>query len=121
MSFKVPWKGHNMLGTKSILPLPVKRALQKLGADISDARRRRRIPMALMAQRAGIGRMTLVRIEQGDPAVSMGAYARVLFVLGLTTRLDELADASHDATGLALEEEYLPKRIRTSPKPKRTK
>jgi transcriptional regulator with XRE-family HTH domain len=106
---------------KSILPLPVKRALEKLGADISDARRRRRIPMALMAERCGIGRMTLVRIEQGDPAASMGAYARVLFVLGLTSRLEELADASNDATGLALEEEHLPKRIRMSPKPKRTK
>ena len=107
--------------TRPILPLPVKRALEKLGADISDARRRRRIPMALMAERAGIGRMTLVRIEQGGPAVSMGAYARVLFVLGLTSRLEELADASHDATGLALEEEHLPKRIRMSPEPKRTK
>jgi transcriptional regulator with XRE-family HTH domain len=105
---------------KSPLPLPVKRALDKLSADIRDARRRRRIPMALMAQRAGIGRMTLIRMEQGDPTVSMGAYARVLFVLGLTARLDELADATHDATGLAVEEEHLPKRIRTSRKPKRT-
>lgn len=43
---------------KSPLPLPAKRALDKLSADIRDARRRRRIPMALMAQRAGIGRMT---------------------------------------------------------------
>jgi transcriptional regulator with XRE-family HTH domain len=105
---------------KSPLPLPAKRALDKLSADIRDARRRRRIPMALMAQRAGIGRMTLIRMERGDPAVSMGAYARVLFVLGLTARLDELADASHDATGLAVEEEHLPKRIRTSRKPKGT-
>lgn len=105
---------------KSMLPLPAKRALDKLSADIRDARRRRRIPMALMAQRAGIGRMTLIRMERGDPAVSMGAYARVLFVLGLTARLDELADASHDATGLAIEEEHLPKRIRTSRKRKRT-
>jgi transcriptional regulator with XRE-family HTH domain len=109
-----------MESRKPTLPLPAKRALDKLGADIRDARRRRRIPMALMAQRAGIGRMTLVRLEQGDPAVSMGAYARVLFVLGLTARLDELADPSHDATGLALEEEHLPERIRTSRKPKRT-
>jgi transcriptional regulator with XRE-family HTH domain len=102
-----------MQDKKPMLPLPVKRALEKLGADISDARRRRRIPMALMGERAGIGRMTLVRIEQGDPAVSMGGYARVLFVLGLTTRLNELADAIHDTTGLALEEEHLPKRIHT--------
>jgi hypothetical protein len=110
-----------MSDTKSILPLPVKRALEKLGADISDARRRRRIPMALMAERAGIGRMTLVRIEQGDPAVSLGGYARVLFVLGLTSRLNELADASHDTTGLALEEQHLPRRIRLSSKPKSKK
>src|ERR1700723_765949 len=106
-----------MTDQKSKLPLPAKRALDKLSADIRDARRRRRIPMALMAQRAGIGRMTLVRMEQGDPSVSLGAYARVLFVLGLTTRLDELADASHDTTGLALEDERLPKRIRMSPQP----
>jgi transcriptional regulator with XRE-family HTH domain len=102
---------------KSVLRLPVRRAFGKLSDDIRDARRRRRIPMALMAERAGIGRMTLVRIERGDPAVSMGAYARVLFVLGLTTRLEELADVRHDPTGLALEEERLPQRIRTGRKP----
>jgi transcriptional regulator with XRE-family HTH domain len=121
MPVKIPYKGHYVSETKSILPLPVKRAVQKLGADISNARRRRRIPMALMAERAGIGRMTLVRIEQGHPEVSMGGYARVLFVLGLTTRLDELADVRHDATGLVLEQERLSKRIRMSPKATRTK
>lgn len=102
--------------TKSVLPLPVRRAIGKLSDDIRDARRRR-IPMALMAERAGIGRMTLLRIEQGDPAVSMGAYARVLFMLGPTTRLEELADVRYDPTGLALEEERLPQRIRTASKP----
>ena len=94
------------------MPLPVKQALLQLGADIRDARRRRRIPMALMAERAGIGRMTLIRIEKGDPAVSMGGYARVLFVLGLTARLAEFADVRYDATGLALDKEHLPQRIR---------
>jgi hypothetical protein len=41
----------------------------------------------------------------------MGSYATILFVLGLTARLDELADQRHDSVGLALEEEHLPKRI----------
>lgn len=100
------------------LPLPVARALAKLGADIRDARRRRRIPTVLMAERANISRMTLGKIERGEPGASMGAYATVLFVLGLTTRLDELADARYDTTGLAVEEEHLPKRIRTPGKPK---
>jgi transcriptional regulator with XRE-family HTH domain len=94
------------------LPLPVETALRKLGQDISSARRRRRITKALMAERAGIAGNTLSRIEKGDPSASMAAYASVLFVLGLTENLRNLADASRDLTGLMLEEENLPKRIR---------
>ena len=36
------------------LPIPALRALRKLGKDISDARRRRRITIELMAERAGL-------------------------------------------------------------------
>ncbi len=105
------------MATKSqaALPIPVRRALRKLGADIRDARRRRRIPTAIMAERAFIGRMTLNRVEKGDPGVSLGIYATVLFVLGMTDRLAELADPRHDAVGLSLEEERLPQRIRIRP------
>ena len=81
------------------IPLPVRRALVKLGADIRDARRRRRIPTAVMAERAMIVRATLQKAEKGDPSVSMGTYATLLFVLGLTNRLADLADARFDATG----------------------
>jgi transcriptional regulator with XRE-family HTH domain len=94
------------------LPIPVRRALLKLGGDLRDARRRRRIPMALLAERARISRTTLTNVEKGDPAVSMGIYATVLFVLGMTDRLADLADPRHDSVGLALEEERLPQRIR---------
>lgn len=94
------------------LPIPVQKALRKLGQDISDSRRRRRIPVALMADRADISRATLGKIEKGDPTVSLGGYAAVLFVLGLTERLGDLVDASHDLVGRQLEEESLPKRIR---------
>ena len=96
------------------LPLPVQKALRKLGQDISAARRRRRIPMILMAERAGMVRTTLGKIEKGDPTVSLGGYASVLFVLGLTDRLKDLVDANHDLIGRELEEEALPKRIRLS-------
>ena len=54
------------------VPLPVIRALRKLGQDIRDARRRRRIPVAILSERASIGRMTLNRIEKGDPGTSLG-------------------------------------------------
>lgn len=95
------------------LPLPVLRALHKFGHDLKDARRRRRIPMAIAAQRASISKPTLIRVERGDPSVSIASYATVLFVLGMADRLGDLAAAKNDPVGLQLEEENLPKRIRT--------
>ena len=94
-----------------MLPFPVIQALQKLGQDIRDARRRRRIPVAILAQRASISRSTIGKVEKGDPGVSLGTYATVLFALGLADRLSDLADSAHDAVGLDLEEERLPQRI----------
>ena len=64
-----------------------------------------------MAQRAMISRTTLVKVERGDQGVSMGIYSTVLFVLGMTERIANLADATQDRTGLDLEREKLPKRI----------
>ena len=41
----------------------VVRALRKLGSDMRDARRRRRIPTQVMAERAGVSRTTLLKVE----------------------------------------------------------
>ena len=65
-----------------------------------------------MAERALTSRTTLAKIESGDPSVSIGIYATVLFVLGLERNLTRLADSGEDRVGLDLEEERLPKRIR---------
>ncbi len=100
------------------LPIPVRRALRKLGRDIRDARRRRRIPVEIAAERASISRMTLLRLEKGEPGVAVGICATVLFVLGLADRLADIADPKNDPIGLQLEEEHLPKRIRTPRRPK---
>lgn len=98
----------------AVIPISVSRALRKLGQDVNEARRRRRIPMELMAQRAGLSRATIGRIEKGDSATSMGSYAAVLFVLGMEHRIYDLVDGTHDLIGRELEDEKLPKRIRIS-------
>jgi len=100
--------------SSSRAPVPVTRALRKLGHDIRDARRRRRIPVAILAERASISRMTLNKVEKGDPGVSVGTYATVLFAFGMADRLADVADPRHDSVGLELEEERLPQRIRLS-------
>lgn len=96
----------------SPLPIPARRALRKLGQDLRDARRRRRIPMALLAERARISRTTLTKVEKGDESVALGIYAAVLHALGLVDRLAVLADATEDAIGRAIDERSLPKRVR---------
>jgi transcriptional regulator with XRE-family HTH domain len=94
------------------LPVPVIKTLRKMGQDIKDARRRRRITIELMAERAGLSRVTIGKIEKGDPTASMGGYASALFVLGMEGALGGLVDSAHDLIGRRLEDENLPQRVR---------
>lgn len=96
----------------SIIPIPVQKALQKLGADIKEARIRRRISMELMAKRAGITRPTLTKVEQGDANTSMGIYAKVIFILGLDKNLADIADIRNDNVGIMIDSDNLPKYAR---------
>ena len=94
------------------VPIPALKALRKLGQDLNNARRRRRITIELIAERATLSRATVFKIEKGDPTVSIGRYASMLFVLGMIDRLSDLADSSHDLLGRRLEDEKLPQRVR---------
>ena len=93
-------------------PAAVRRALRKLGADIHDARRRRRLPMAVVAERGFTSRSTLQRVEAGDATVGMGIYAAVLLALGLLDGLSEVADIGNDPVGQTLASAELPRRVR---------
>ena len=96
----------------STLPLPARRALRKLGSDIRDARKRRRIRTEVMAQRAFVSKSTLIRAEAGDPSVGAGIYVTLLFLLGMVDRVADLADAHHDVIGQSAETARLPRRVR---------
>ncbi|ACF01016.1 conserved hypothetical protein [Rhodopseudomonas palustris TIE-1] len=90
-------------------PAAVRRALRKLGADIHDARRRRKLPMAVVAERAFTSRSTLQRVEAGD--TNVGIYASVRQALGLLEGLSRVADIGNDSVGQSLASADLPKRI----------
>ena len=95
-----------------MLPIQVRGALSKFGQDIRAARRRHRIGTVVMAKRVSISRTTLNKIEKGEPGVSLGNYANVLFVLDMVERLGDLADIGTDAADRELEEQRVPQRIR---------
>ncbi len=89
----------------------MRRALRKLGADIHDARRRRRLPMAVVAERAFTSRSTLQKVEAGDTNVSVGIYAGVLQALGLLDALSQIADIGNDPVGQALASAAMPRHV----------
>lgn len=100
------------MNKKSIIPIPVNKALKKLGADLKEARIKRQITMALVEERAGITHITLSKIEKGDSGVSLGNYAKVMFVLGMIDNLYNLAEPDNDTVGKFFDKENLPKRVR---------
>ena len=93
----------------SILPA-LARILGGLGDRLKAARLRRRYSADMVAQRAGIARATLSRIEQGDPGVSFGNYARVMQVLRLEQDLNRLA--ADDELGRKLQDAEIGTRAR---------
>ncbi|MEN9475011.1 MAG: hypothetical protein RIS48_1731 [Pseudomonadota bacterium] len=95
------------------IPLPVERAILKLGSDISLARRRRHISQASLAERMGASLSTVRRMEKGDGRVPIHFFARALHVFGEIRALEQLLDTANDEIGLTLMDENLPKRVRS--------
>jgi transcriptional regulator with XRE-family HTH domain len=100
-----------------LLPPAVRHSLSKLGQDLANARRKRNLTIAMMAERMGVSKNTYRRVEKGDAAAAMGAYAMALFVLGFGGALADLIDVRRDEVGLQLDEERLPKRVRVKKTP----
>ncbi|MBY4674883.1 helix-turn-helix domain-containing protein [Burkholderia multivorans] len=96
----------------SPLPLPVERAIRKLGGDISLARRRRHISQESLAERMGASLSTVRRMEKGDVRVPIHFFGRALHVFGEIQALERLLDTSNDDIGLTLMDAQLPKRVR---------
>lgn len=66
----------------------------------------------MMAERLTVAKSTYLRVEKGDPTVSMGVYAMALFVLGFGDLLGDGIDARRDEQGLLLDVKRLPRRVR---------
>jgi hypothetical protein len=87
-------------GAIDCLPPQAVEALRKLGEDLAVARVRRQETQRIWAKRLGVSIPTLIRVEQGDPSVSMGVYATALWMIGRVQPVSELADPRLDAGAL---------------------
>ena len=77
---------------KSAILLPIaQKTVSVLGENIKLARLRRKYSTQQVAERANISRPTLLSVEKGNPKTSIGAYVKVLFVLGLGKNILDVA------------------------------
>ena len=72
-----------MPSTAPILPEQCAAQLQALGAHIRAQRKALRLSATVTAEAAGLSRVTLHRIEKGEPSVTMGAWCNALAALGM--------------------------------------
>ena len=77
--------------------------LKTMGEQIKMARLRRRLSATLVAERAGISRSTLWKVENGNPSVAVGIYAAVLHALNNMDK-DLLKIAGDDELGRNLQD-----------------
>ncbi|SMG48180.1 Helix-turn-helix [Marivirga sericea] len=91
-----------MNNKKAILLPKNQEILANVGEQIKLARLRRKLSGQMVAERAGIGRNTLISIEKGKASVSIGHYLNVLKVLGLEK--DFLMLAKDDILGRKLQD-----------------
>jgi DNA-binding XRE family transcriptional regulator len=82
------------------MPAIVLGHLRELGENLSVARKRRREPLKAWAQRIGVSEPTLMRMEKGDPSVSMGVYATALWLMGRSQAIADLAAPAQDQGAL---------------------
>ena len=82
------------------LPPAAAQALRGLGENLAIARIRRRESQRTWAKRLGISVPTLIRMERGDPGVSVGIYATALWLMGRVPALPALAAPAEDKGAL---------------------
>ena len=96
--------------SKSLIPDSANNYVASLGQRIRIARIRRGLSVAELAAKVGINRNTLTALELGKPGTAIGVCFSVLWVLGLESTLDGIADPDADLHGKALEAAKRPKR-----------
>jgi hypothetical protein len=78
-------------------------ALAQLGADLAVARLRRKESLKTWSKRLGVSIPTLLRLEAGEPTVSLGVLATALWLIGRDAALGTLATPKEDRGALELD------------------
>jgi len=93
-------------------PVVVSSAMRRLGEDLATWRKLRGLTAAEVADRAGVTRQTVTRLESGHD-VGTGTLLRVARALGVMDSLASALDPYATDVGRLRAEEVLPQRVRS--------
>ena len=91
--------------------------LQALGEQIRARRKALRVSSTAAAEAAGMSRVTLHRIEKGEPSVAGGAWANAMAALGMTLLARNTEDAHASGASPTDLTEWIPVRVRLADYP----
>ena len=100
------------MALKKPLPIPVQRAVREFASHVQAWRKLRDLTQQQLAERAGVGRETVVRVEQGDPKVALDNVFRILHALGVLDNVPRAVDPYETDLGRMRADEQLPRRVR---------
>lgn len=90
---------------------PCAAPLQALGAQIRAQRKALRLSATVTAEAAGVSRITLHRIEKGEPSVTIGAWCNTLAALGMSLQARSATDAHADSAQRTDRVGWIPARV----------
>jgi transcriptional regulator with XRE-family HTH domain len=102
---------------ESRIPIAVANGQRRIGEELATWRRLRRLTAAQVADRAGLSRHTVMRLENGEGA-SLESLLRIARALGVLDSLVAALDPYATDVGRLRSEEALPERVRP-PRPER--
>lgn len=98
--------------TRQSTPLPVRRALRECGSHVQVWRKLRGLTQAQLAERAGVTRRTISRMERGDGEVRIEIFLGIAHALGILDSIPRAIDPYESDVGRMRADERLPQRVR---------
>jgi transcriptional regulator with XRE-family HTH domain len=105
-----------MPAASPLIATPVAERLIALGQQVRLHRKSLRISATVAAEAAGMSRITLYRIEKGEPSVTMGAYLNAMAALGMNFGIAQPPGVTDDLPGEG-KTGWIPARVRLSDYP----
>jgi len=94
------------------VPFKTRQGAERLGEHLRTWRKLQNLTAAQVAERAGVNRDTLGRLERGETTVGLSVFLNVARALGVLDAVVSAVDPYETPLGRARADQVLPQRVR---------